>query len=194
MHDKEMEFPEIKKYLALNQLNADEDIVDEEPKKLHWTERKINHLLKKINKGDALVVCKPDNIACSTSQILEILRIAASCGLSVHFAEYGMSVKNETSEINTQHFINLISKIESDFVSQRTTHALARRKAAGLPLGRPKGRKNNSLKLDQFKDDIAKYMNLGISKASIAKLVACHPQTLYDWLDRSVKRDAARSE
>src|ERR1700722_10535065 len=98
MHDKEMEFPEIKKYLALNQLNADEAIVDEDSKKLHWTDRKISPLLKKINKGDALVVYKPGNIACSTSQILEILRIAASRGLSVHFAEYGVSVKNETSE------------------------------------------------------------------------------------------------
>ena len=194
MHDKEMELPEIKKYLVLNQLNADEDIVDEDSKKLHWTGRKINHVLKKMNNGDALVVYRPDNIACSTSQILEILRIAASRGLSVHFAHYNVSVKNETSQINTQHFIDLISRIESDFVSQRTTQALARRKAAGLPLGRPKGRKNKSLKLDVHKEEIGKYMKIGISKASIAKLVACHPQTLYDWLERKDNRGTVQAQ
>ena len=63
--------------------------------------------------------------------------------------------------------------------------ALARRKAAGLPLGRPKGRVNKSLKLDKHRSEIKKYVSLGISKASIAKLVDCHPQTLYDWLERN---------
>ena len=81
--------------------------------------------------------------------------------------------------------LDLISKIESEFISKRTTQALARRKAAGLPLGRPKGRGNKSLKLDKHREEIEKYLSLGISKASIAKLVNCHPQTLYDWIERN---------
>lgn len=162
----------------------------EENAKLHWTDRQINKLLKEMKRGDRLMVNNPNNIACSTAQILEVLSIAAAKGLTVHFARYDMTVKNESSDINTQYLINLISKIESDFVSQRTTHALARRKAAGLPLGRPKGRQNKSLKLDKYETEITKYLGLGVSKASIAKIVACHPQTLYDWLERKETRNA----
>ena len=54
---------------------------------------------------------------------------------------------------------------------------------AGLPLGRPKGRKNKTRKLDKYKEEIKKYMALGINKASIAKLVGCHAQTLYNYLE-----------
>lgn len=176
---------QLEHYLKQNGLTVDQLVEDSQPTKLHWTERAINRVVKQMRKGDALVVYEPNHIACSTSQILEILTIAATRGVAIHFIKYDVVVKNDG---NTQHLLNIISKIESDFVSKRTTQALARRKAAGLPLGRPRGRQNKSLKLDKFKDEIEKYMSLGISKASIAKLVACHPQTLYDWLDRKENR------
>jgi DNA invertase Pin-like site-specific DNA recombinase len=73
--------------------------------------------------------------------------------------------------------------VEEDFLSKRTVDALARRRAAGLPLGRPKGRKNKSRKLDKYRTEIKKYLALNISKASIAKLVGCHAQTLYNYLE-----------
>ena len=84
---------------------------------------------------------------------------------------------------NTEDFLRLVKFVESDFVARRTTDALARRRAAGLPLGRPKGRKNKTRKLDQHRDEIKKYLDLGINKASIAKLVGCHAQTLYNYLE-----------
>ena len=186
--DVKNEKAQIEAYLKQNNLTPDKVVSDSEPAKLHWTEREINRVIKDMHEGDSLVVYEPNHIACSTSQILEILTICATHNIDVHFVKYSVSIKNAGSNINTQHLLNIISKIESDFVSKRTTQALARRKAAGLPLGRPKGRQNKSLKLDKFKDEIEKYMNLGISKASIAKLVDCHPQTLYDWLDRKENR------
>lgn len=186
--DIKSEKSQLDRYLKANQFTATQIVEDAQPAKLHWTERQINQVIKQMRNGDTLVVFEPNHIACSTSQILEILTISATRGVSIHFVKYDVAVKNEGSEINTQHLLNIISKIESDFVSKRTTQALARRKAAGLPLGRPKGRQNKSLKLDKFKDEIEKYMHLGISKASIAKLVDCHPQTLYDWLDRKENR------
>ena len=73
--------------------------------------------------------------------------------------------------------------IEGEFVAKRTTDALARRRAAGLPLGRPKGRKNKTRKLDKHREEIKKYLALNINKASIAKLVGCHAQTLYNYLE-----------
>lgn len=187
-HNQQNEYPDIERYLEKNHLSADEIIEDAAPKKLHWTEREMGKLIKKMNKGDMLVVNEANNIACSTAQILEIFNILASRRIAVHFVKYNVILENNSDEVNSLHLMKLITRIETDFVSQRTTHALARRKAAGLPLGRPKGRKNKSLKLDVHKEEIAKYMKIGISKASIAKLVACHPQTLYDWLDRSEGR------
>ena len=179
---------EINQYLKDNHLKADRTVEDTNPAKLHWTERPIHDLIKGSTAGDTIILFEASHIACSTSQMLEILNAAATRKVAIHFVKYNVQVNNDTVEINTQHLLNIISKIESDFVSKRTSQALARRKAAGLPLGRPKGRGNKSLKLDKFRAEIEKYLTLGISKASIAKLVDCHPQTLYDWLERKENR------
>jgi DNA invertase Pin-like site-specific DNA recombinase len=78
--------------------------------------------------------------------------------------------------------------LESDFISKRNSVVLAK-KRAGLPLGRPKGRVNNSLKLDKHDAEIRKYLSLRFSRATIAKLVGCHPQTLRAWLELKSPND-----
>ncbi len=153
--------------------------------KTHWTERQLGEILRSARKGDTVIVYEASQFACSTSQILEILNHATKNNIHLGFAKYDSLLQSQSSSVDTQQLLNLIAKIESDFISKRTTQALARRRAAGLPLGRPKGRGNKSLKLDKHRPDIERYLGLGISKASIAKLVDCHPQTLYDWLDRN---------
>ena len=80
--------------------------------------------------------------------------------------------------------LGLAAEIEREFISMRTTEALAKRKAAGHPLGRPKGSRAPRVKLDDKADDIRRYLAIGLSKRAIAKLVACSPTTLYDWLAR----------
>jgi DNA invertase Pin-like site-specific DNA recombinase len=63
--------------------------------------------------------------------------------------------------------------------------ALARRKAQGLPLGRPKGAKAKKVKLDEHRETIISYLKKGVSKLSIAKIIECSPSTLYAWIDRN---------
>ena len=75
----------------------------------------------------------------------------------------------------------------------RTKEALAKRKASGKPLGRPKGRQSAQLKLDPRKKEIQMYLDKGISKRSIAKLVDCAPSTLYYWLERNNLRSSSPS-
>ena len=183
--DPEQEHHKINAYLSRLGLSSDHLIEDAMSIKYHWTERRIGQLLKTARPGDIIVAYEASHIACSTSQILDFLSKIAVRNIQIHFVKYNHSLNNDNKQINTQHLLALIAKVESDYISKRTTQALARRKAAGLPLGRPKGRGNKSLKLDKHKTDIKKYLELGISKASIAKLVDCHPQTLYDWLERN---------
>jgi transposase-like protein len=53
-----------------------------------------------------------------------------------------------------------------------------------LGIGRPKGSLSLRVKLDAKEAEIRDYLNKGISKRSIAKLVDCAPSTLYQWLER----------
>ena len=185
--DTEQEREILNQYTRDNHVGSPQWIEDTASIKTHWTERKIGELLKSAQTNDTIIVYDTADLACSTSQTLEILNAASTHNINLHFVKYNHVLENKDKTIDTRHLLQLISKIESDYISKRTTQALARRRAAGLPLGRPKGRGNKSLKLDKHKEDIAKYLELGISKASIAKLVDCHPQTLYDWLGRNNK-------
>lgn len=173
----------LKEYTNEKSLTVGEQINDDSVNKIHWEKRRINSLIyKQAKSGDEIIVYDAASIARSTLQVLEVLELLAQKSVSLHFIKYD-SKFNPEKFYKTEDFLLLIKYVESDFVARRTTDALARRRAAGLPLGRPKGRKNKTRKLDQHRDEIKKYLDLGINKASIAKLVGCHAQTLYNYLE-----------
>lgn len=76
----------------------------------------------------------------------------------------------------------MAAEIEREFISARTTEALARRKAEGKPLGRPPGRVSDVQKLDKDATQIRELLEKGVHKTSIARIVGCAPDTLYKWL------------
>jgi len=165
-------------------------IVENESYTKKWYTRKIGKIIEDLQPFDNVIFYEGADAAISTAQILEIIGAIARAQATVYFVKYKLSVCGQTDQTDTLNLIKLIMLIESDFVSRRTTFALARRRDAGLPLGRPAGSRNKSLKLDRNNEEIDKYLKLGISKASIAKLVGCHAQTLYDWLERRENRAA----
>ena len=65
-----------------------------------------------------------------------------------------------------------------------TVLGLAARKAKGFTLGRPEGAKNKRYPLDKHKEDIKKYLKLGLSLSAIAKLVEEPRSTVNDYIKR----------
>ncbi len=86
-------------------------------------------------------------------------------------------------EIAAEHLVNWIQQMQHKLVSQRTRKVLQRRRDKGPPLGRPKGAKNAGMKLDKHLDEIHKYRQMGLNRATTSRLIGCHPQTLYSYLD-----------
>lgn len=156
-------------------------VYDRKDSKLHWTKTELKNILEKMQQNDVLETNNLSSLACSTMQILEIF-------LMVYEKDAQITINNCMYDFNIGISINGLLKIlldvEKQFVSKRTTDALARRKAKGLHLGRPKGRRNKALKLDEHLKDIKRYLKLNISKLAMAKLLKCHPQTLYDYITR----------
>lgn len=175
----------ILEYANKNNITGLQFLEDTASGKKHWHDRKSGELLRQtMQAGDVVIFSEVSRMARSTLQVLEILEYAATNDLQVHIAKQNMKFDDSLNARITATVLGLAAEIEREFTSMRTKEALAKRKAAGVKLGRPKG-KAKRVKLDQHEKEIKEYLHKGISKRSIAKLLDCAPSTLYDWLARN---------
>lgn len=150
-----------------------------------WRERSMGQLLQETaQSGDVVIFAEISRMARSTLQVLEILECCLHRGICVHIAKQNLVIAEDLQSRIAATILGLAAEIERELISIRTKEALAKLKAEGRKLGRPKGARSESLKLDQYESQIRGYLAKGISKRSIAKLIECSPSTLYDWLAR----------
>ncbi|MEM7758901.1 MAG: recombinase family protein [Cyanobacteria bacterium P01_A01_bin.40] len=173
-------------YANKNSLGHLEFISDSVSGQKRWRDRELGQLLTQTAiAGDLIVFAEISRMARSTLQVLEILECCMQRELTVHIAKQQMVLDDNLPSRITATVLGLAAEIERELISMRTKEALAKRKASGKSLGRPKGRQSAKLKLDPRKQEIQMYLDKGISKRSIAKLVDCAPSTLYYWLERN---------
>ena len=72
-------------------------------------------------------------------------------------------------------------EVERDLISERTREGLAKARASGQKLGRPKGSLGVS-RLDGKEDEICHFLELGVSKTAIAKITGVSRPTLYSFM------------
>ena len=167
-------------YANRNGLTGMEFVEDSVSGKKPWKERELGRVLEQASEGDILLVSEVSRLARSTLQVLEILQHCTETQVNLHIAKNNMRFDNSMQSRITATVLGMAAEIEREFISTRTKEALAARKANGMKLGRPKG-PAEKLKLDTHREEIQKYLNLGVSKAAIAKIIECPATTLYDY-------------
>jgi DNA invertase Pin-like site-specific DNA recombinase len=176
----------ILEYCNKNKITELSFIEDTVSGKKKWKERKIGELIHDtMHQGDTLVVSEISRLARSTLQVLEILEVSAEKTFAVHIAKQNLvfTEKGDITSTIMATVLGMVAQIEREFISMRTKEALAAKKAAGMELGRPKG-KAVKVKLDDKRSEILMLLDKGVGKRSIAKIVDCAPSTLYDWFKR----------
>lgn len=177
----------ILEYANAHSLASVEFIEDAASGRLAWRKRELGHLLcDSAVAGDVIIFSEISRMARSTLQVLEILEISMQRELQIHVAKQRMVLDDSLNSRISATVLGLAAEIERELIAERTREALAKRKTEGKRLGRPKGVTNAALKLDVHASDIRDYLDKGVSKRSIAKLLGCAESTLYDWLARRV--------
>ena len=158
-----------------------EYVADSVSSKIDWRERKLGDMVKNANSGDLLIFSEISRMARNTLQLLEIIKECANKNIEVHIVKAKMVVDSSIQSKMMVQMYGLVAELEKDFISVRTKEALARKKAEGVVLGRPRGKPKIS-KLDKEKDRIAELRKAKIGVSDIARLVGASRATVHNWL------------
>ena len=171
----------IKQYAVEKGFENIDYVSDSVSTKIDWRERKLGDMVKNAIAGDVLIFSEISRMARSTLQVLEIMRDCADKKIEVHIVKTKMIIDDSIQSKAMVLVYGLVAEMEKSFISIRTKEALARKKAEGVVLGRPKGRPKQS-KLDKEKDKIADLRKAKIGVSDIARLVGASRATVHSWL------------
>src|ERR1043165_1544520 len=145
-------------------------------------DRKFGQLLKKMEKGDHLVVTELSRLGRNLMQIMSILHMCMEKEIKVYTIKERYELGNNINSKVLAFAFGLSAEIERNLISQRTKEALARRKAEGVILGRPKGRKSTYLKLTGKEEQIQQLLTKRISVSAIGRLLGVHRLTVTSFI------------
>ena len=173
----------ILEYARKHDLRVDDFIEATASGRASDTRRRIDQLMNALQPGDRLVVSELSRLARSLGQIVVILDALAKQSVSFVAIKENIRVDGE-QDIQTKVMTTLFAlfaEVERDLISERTREGLAKAKSSGKKLGRPKGSLGVS-RLDGKEDEIRRFLKLGVSKSSIAKITGVSRQTLYHFI------------
>jgi DNA invertase Pin-like site-specific DNA recombinase len=175
---------EINKFVANKQLTIDKWVSETVSGMKSVSDRKLGPLLKKMKKGDILIISEISRLGRNLMGIMSILNKCMTQEIMVLTVKEKYELGNNINSQILAFAFGLSAQIERDLISQRTKEGLARRKAEGKKLGRSFGNKNKKYKLTGKEHIIKKMLDEGKSKSAICRKLKCQLITLNGHLER----------
>ncbi len=145
-----------------------------------YDKRQLGKLLNKVEKDDLIICAELSRLGRNLFMIMEILNICMTKECRVWTIKDNYRLGDDIQSKVLAFAFGLSAEIERNLISQRTKEALARKKAEGVVLGRPKGRKSAPEKHKLFgkKRLIQELLAVPVSKRKIAKICKVDRNTL----------------
>lgn len=152
-------------------------------------ERKLGKLLKRLKKDDVLICSELSRLGRSLLMIMAILNECMNRDIQVWTIKDNYRLGNDINSKVLAFAFGLSAEIERNLISQRTKEALARKKAEGVILGRPKGRKSSKTKLSGQEKKIKELLDKKVSYSAIARILGVHRLTVSSFVNQRLFAD-----
>ncbi|VAY87722.1 Site-specific recombinase, resolvase family [hydrothermal vent metagenome] len=128
---------------------------------------KDTYLKEMLNPKDICIIDHPLVLGGSIVEFFKIMEVLYKNEIKVIFIECdGLSTNLINSSLICAMYSDII-KVQKDITSYRTKLGLEATKKKGVKLGRPKGSRNQTRLLDDFRDEILDGLNNGLSSHKI---------------------------
>ena len=163
-------------YAQNNKLIIDEFIELEISSKKTQKDRLLDDVFSKLKSGDIFICTELSRLGRNMLEILNLIEKFNNLDIKIIFTNQPelSTNKNEALSSLLLAIYGYFAQTEREIISERTKQGLAAARASGKILGRPKGAKNKNRVLDPFKDEIKKYIDLGLMQTNILKIINDH--------------------
>ena len=169
---------EIVEFAKKNNMRIDGWIEETISGTMQYDKRELGKLLEKVQKDDMILCSELSRLGRSLFMIMEILNQCMQRECIVWTIKDGYRLGDDIQSKVLAFAFGLSAVIERNIISQRTKEALARKKAEGVVLGRPKGRKSSHVKLTGKEKRVSEMLIKGIPKTKIASKFEVNRNTL----------------
>ena len=156
-----------------------------------YDKRRLGRLLRRVGKDDIIICSELSRLGRNLFMIMEILNICMTKECRVWTIKDNYRLGEDIQSKVLAFAFGLSAEIERNLISQRTREALARKKAEGVVLGRPKGRKTapEKHKLYPKRELIRGLLAEKVSKRQIAKICKCDRNTLARYIKEVIEKE-----
>lgn len=175
---------EINNFCKKNEMQIDGWIEETISGTKAYNKRQLGILLKRVKKDDLIICAELSRLGRNLFMIMEILNICMTKECKVWTIKDNYRLGEDIQSKVLAFAFGLSAEIERNLISQRTKEALARKRAEGVTLGRPKGRKSapEKHKLYGKRKLIFELLAVGMSQRAIAKICKVDRNTLARFL------------
>lgn len=181
---------EINNFCARQDLKVDGWIEETISGTKAYSKRALGKLLKKVVKDDLIICSELSRLGRNLFMIMEILNICMNKECRVWTIKDNYRLGDDLQSKVLAFAFGLSAEIERNLISRRTKEALARKRAEGVVLGRPKGKKSCHVKLTGYEEAIKALLLKKVSKVKIAKIFGVHRNTVDRFIRNSINAPA----
>ena len=185
---------EIIRFCASQNITVDGWIEETVSGMKNYDKRELGSLLGKVKAGDLIICSELSRLGRNLFMMMEILNQCMTKDCRIWTIKDGYRLGDDIQSKVLAFAFGLSAEIERNLISQRTKEALARKKAEGVVLGRPVGRKSSHVKLTGKEEVIKVLRSEGVSISEIARIFKVNRNTVSKFIHEHINIDQQEAE